>query len=70
MEVVALKRDEHLALDINLDYLQYVYYSCKMIIYLTLCHRMDQLSNEVRQKLATVRPETLVSTYLYCIYAS
>ncbi|KAI8087038.1 glucose inhibited division protein A-domain-containing protein [Gilbertella persicaria] len=41
-EVLALKRDEHLALDINLDYL-----------------RMDQLSNEVRQKLATVRPETL-----------
>ncbi|KAI9483241.1 MAG: glucose inhibited division protein A-domain-containing protein [Benjaminiella poitrasii] len=42
MEVAALKRDEHLKLDINLDYLQ-----------------MDQLSTEVRQKLATVRPETL-----------
>lgn len=42
LEVLALKRDEHLTLDINLDYLQ-----------------MDQLSNEVRQKLATVRPETL-----------
>ncbi|KAI8365851.1 glucose inhibited division protein A-domain-containing protein [Choanephora cucurbitarum] len=42
IEVQSLKRDEHLALDINLDYLQ-----------------MDQLSNEVRQKLATVRPETL-----------
>ncbi|KAG2198385.1 hypothetical protein INT47_009790 [Mucor saturninus] len=42
LEVMALKRDEHLVLDINLDYLQ-----------------MDQLSNEVRQKLAEVRPETL-----------
>ncbi|KAI8987113.1 glucose inhibited division protein A-domain-containing protein [Pilobolus umbonatus] len=42
MEVQALKRDEHLLLDINLDYTQ-----------------MDQLSNEVRQKLAIVRPETL-----------
>ncbi|EPB89815.1 tRNA uridine 5-carboxymethylaminomethyl modification enzyme GidA [Mucor circinelloides 1006PhL] len=42
LEVAALKRDEHLTLDINLDYLQ-----------------MDQLSNEVRQKLAEVRPETL-----------
>ncbi|KAI8349409.1 glucose inhibited division protein A-domain-containing protein [Blakeslea trispora] len=42
IEVESLKRDEHLGLDINLDYLQ-----------------MDQLSNEVRHKLATVRPETL-----------
>ncbi|KAG2199491.1 hypothetical protein INT46_007111 [Mucor plumbeus] len=42
LEVAALKRDEHLTLDINLDYLQ-----------------MDQLSNEVRQKLTEVRPETL-----------
>ncbi|KAI7903941.1 glucose inhibited division protein A-domain-containing protein [Cokeromyces recurvatus] len=42
VEVAALKRDEHLNLDINLDYLN-----------------MNQLSNEVRQKLATVRPETL-----------
>ncbi|KAI8066088.1 glucose inhibited division protein A-domain-containing protein [Thamnidium elegans] len=42
LEVAALKRDEHLKLDVNLDYLQ-----------------MDQLSNEVRQKLAEVRPETL-----------
>ncbi|KAI8645957.1 glucose inhibited division protein A-domain-containing protein [Parasitella parasitica] len=42
LEVAALKRDEHLTLDINLDYLQ-----------------MDQISNEVRQKLAKVRPETL-----------
>ncbi|KAI8391284.1 glucose inhibited division protein A-domain-containing protein [Radiomyces spectabilis] len=42
LEVAALKRDENLRLDINLDYAN-----------------MDQLSNEVRQKLAVVRPETL-----------
>jgi hypothetical protein len=29
---------------------------------------MDQLSNEVRQKLATVRPETLVCEYLYLYF--
>ncbi|EIE86953.1 hypothetical protein RO3G_11664 [Rhizopus delemar RA 99-880] len=42
LEVEAMKRDENLQLDINLDY-----------------KKMDQLSNEVRQKLAIVRPETL-----------
>ncbi|KAG1393199.1 hypothetical protein G6F60_011637 [Rhizopus arrhizus] len=42
LEVEAMKRDENLQLDINLDYT-----------------KMDQLSNEVRQKLAIVRPETL-----------
>ncbi|KAL0082236.1 glucose inhibited division protein A-domain-containing protein [Phycomyces blakesleeanus] len=41
-EIAALKRDEDLKLDINLEY-----------------SRMDQLSHEVRQKLAIVRPETL-----------
>ncbi|KAL1929122.1 hypothetical protein VTP01DRAFT_2181 [Rhizomucor pusillus] len=41
-EVAALKRDEDLKLDINLDY-----------------NMMNQLSHEIRQKLATVRPETL-----------
>ncbi|KAI9268882.1 glucose inhibited division protein A-domain-containing protein [Phascolomyces articulosus] len=41
-EVAALKRDENLKLDVNLDY-----------------SAMNQLSHEVRHKLATVRPETL-----------
>ncbi|KAI9494447.1 glucose inhibited division protein A-domain-containing protein [Zychaea mexicana] len=41
-EVAALKRDENLKLDVNLDY-----------------HAMTSLSHEVRQKLATARPETL-----------
>ncbi|KAI7855735.1 glucose inhibited division protein A-domain-containing protein [Circinella umbellata] len=41
-EVAALKRDENLKLDINLEY-----------------SAMNQLSHEVRHKLATVRPETL-----------
>ncbi|CAO3640112.1 unnamed protein product [Cunninghamella blakesleeana] len=41
-EVEALKRDENLKLDINLDY-----------------KSIDQLSNEIRNKLAIVRPETL-----------
>ncbi|ORY96022.1 glucose inhibited division protein A-domain-containing protein [Absidia repens] len=41
-EVEALKRDENLELDINLDY-----------------KSLDQLSNEIRNKLAIVRPETL-----------
>ncbi|KAI9280800.1 glucose inhibited division protein A-domain-containing protein [Sporodiniella umbellata] len=42
LEVEAMKRDENLQLDINLDY-----------------STMNQLSNEVRQKLSIVRPETL-----------
>ncbi|KAI8063925.1 glucose inhibited division protein A-domain-containing protein [Gongronella butleri] len=41
-EVEALKRDENLKLDINLDYT-----------------KLDQLSNEIRNKLIKIRPETL-----------
>ncbi|KAH8556045.1 glucose inhibited division protein A-domain-containing protein [Umbelopsis sp. PMI_123] len=42
-EVLALRRDEDILLDVNMDYAG-----------------LNNLSNEIRQKLALVRPETLV----------
>ncbi|KAM3582058.1 Mitochondrial Translation Optimization [Umbelopsis sp. WA50703] len=42
LEVAALRRDEDIFLDVNMDY-----------------SSLNNLSNEIRQKLATVRPETL-----------
>ncbi|CAO3682737.1 unnamed protein product [Umbelopsis ramanniana] len=43
VEVLALRRDEDILLDVNMDY-----------------SGLNNLSNEIRQKLAIVRPETLV----------
>lgn len=42
LEVAALRRDEDIFLDVNMDY-----------------NSLNNLSNEIRQKLAIVRPETL-----------
>lgn len=40
--------------------------NCANYFFFGAHHRMDQLSNEVRQKLATVRPETLVCVGDHC----